>query len=214
MHAIPIEVAVVLHDAEARLKALIIDATTHDRYDEVLAITSVSAKLRALANSVALTSKGTVDDDKPSRSVRSEDAVETIAGAERGGVLASRPPRLEYPRFRIDDDQLVKVGWSQANKQEYEHRVPREGVEAFVNYIASLRRNRFPVTSEEVAKALQKDTDSPIMGYQVYVVAAWLRSEELLKPQGRQGYSLADGIDLRESVKVAWDSLTSIHSTQ
>jgi hypothetical protein len=214
MHTIPSEVVAVLRDAEARLKALIIEATTHDRYDEVLAITSISAKLRALTSLAGASSDGTVADDKDPRSARAQAAAGTNGRAERRGELASEPSRIKYPRFRIDDEQLVKVGWSQANKQEYEHRVSREGVEAFVNYITSLRRNRFPVTSEGVAKALQKDADSPIMGYQVYVVAAWLRSEELLKPQGRQGYSLADGIELREAVKAAWDSLASIHSTR
>lgn len=214
MHAIPPEVVAVLRDAEAQLKALIIDATTHDRYDDVVAITSVSAKLRALASSVCVTGNSNTVDDRPLPSARSQNAPGANGRAGRPDGAVSRPPSLEYPRFRVDGDQLVKVGWSQANKQEYEHRVPREGVDAFVNYVASLRRNRFPVTSEGIAKALQKDVDSPIMGYQVYVVAAWLRSEQLLKPQGRQGYSLAEGVELRDAVSSAWEGLASTHSTR
>lgn len=112
-----------------------------------------------------------------------------------------------YPRFLIREDQLVKLGWSSSNRREYEHRVPRESVEAFVEHVASLRKNRFPVTAESIVKALQKDDPPRILGYQVYVVAAWLKTLNFLLPEGRQGYFIADGVDLSSGVAAAWQDL-------
>lgn len=204
-----------LLSAENNLKSSVIAALNTGRYDEVPRLTEVLTNLRALVES--LPSASSPDEEVPESAGASADseAVVPPPTEEEPREVEKKPQRTDvsgrarekYPQFLIRDDQLVKLGWSPNSAKEYEHRVPKVGVDAFAEYLASLRRSRFPITAETIAKALQKEESQRILGYQVYVVAGWLKSLKLLIPEGRQGYFLKKDVDLTLEVSKAWASL-------
>lgn len=208
MYDIPPEALRALQEAEEKLRSLIVEAARGGRYDEVSAVTTISAKLHSLIQDARPGSLiEPVRASEPSFPLE-ESEKRSEPSVPRSSPRENRAQKTNgYPQFRIRDAQLVKLGWSAGNNQEYEHRVPREGVDAVVRYLSSLKKNRFPVTGEAIARALQKEDESQVLGYQVYVVTAWLRSLGLLRPNGRQGYHLADEKDLPEAVASVWEKL-------
>lgn len=208
-----------LEGAENNLRGLIISAVTGGSYEVVARLTDLSVRLRQLIESLPEHSGNPSarsplieisDQDQQSERL---DLVRNRSASRLGVEVQIQPKRLPrgvddaYPRFLIREDQLVKLGWSSSSKKEYEHRVPRSGLDAFTDYVGALRRSRFPVTAEAIAKGIQKSDPQRILGYQVYVVAAWLKTLDLLRSEGRQGYYLPDGIDWPEAVNSAWKTL-------
>jgi hypothetical protein len=46
-----------------------------------------------------------------------------------------------------------------------------------------------------------------LLGYQLYLCLAWLKSEGLIKQHGRRGYSINDLDTFGDRVQRAWDEL-------
>lgn len=210
-----------LLSAENSLKSSVIAALNTGRYDEVPRLTEVLTNLRSLVESLPPASPQDEDVIKSDEALVDAGSAVLQPTEEEPREVERKPPRTEasrrarekYPQFFVRDDQLVKLGWSPNNAKEYEHRVPKAGVDAFAEYLASLRRSRFPITAETIAKALQKEESQRILGYQVYVVAGWLKSLKLLVPEGRQGYFLKKDVDLVAEVSKAWAKLDSSSSS-
>lgn len=210
-----------LLSAENSLKSSVIAALNTGRYDEVPRLTEVLTSLRALVESLPASSSPEEVVAESDEALADSESTVSPQDEEEPREVAKRPQRTDanrrarekYPQFFIRDDQLVKLGWSPNSAKEYEHRVPKAGVDAFAEYLGSLRRSRFPITAETIAKALQKEESQRILGYQVYVVAGWLKSLKLLVPEGRQGYFLKKDVDLTAEVSKAWAKLESSSSS-
>jgi hypothetical protein len=202
-----------LEQAESELRGIIISAVNGGSYDVVTRLTDLSAKVRQLIETLPspvaapLLATGDRDEQEPLSHAEHRSGPRSSNEDDGKAKRASKGTEDGYPRFLIRDDQLVKLGWSSSSDKEYEHRVPRSGLDAFIEYVGSLRRSRFPVTAEAIAKGIQKSDSQRILGYQVYVVAAWLKSLDLLRSEGRQGYFIPDGMNWPEAVGAAWDTL-------
>ena len=64
-------------------------------------------------------------------------------------------------------------------------------------------------TTEDLLPLHDTADGTDVPSYQVYVCLAWLRHEKLVHQEGRQGYRLADGFALRDSVAKRWEELAS-----
>lgn len=121
------------------------------------------------------------------------------------GANGREPDRAQsYPRFEREDDKLVKIGWSEKEAREYEHRAPRESVfrviEAIESHAAARER---PFTVDDLRPPQETE---PEPSYQTYLTLAWLRSEGYVDRDGKNTYRLISKT-LREDSLEAWNGL-------
>lgn len=197
-----------IRDAEIQLRGLIRHAVDEGRYDEVAQIAKLSTRLKDLLGNLD------IPFEAPAKATElmSTPFEATSANREKNPRLTREQsvtkPRGEYPRFRRKRNELVKIGWSPKAKKEYEHRVPQDGVRALVDYLVALPSSHAPLSAETVVEALASDEANGILGYQVYVVVAWLREAGVLVAQGRQGYTVSENItDVQSTVAELWEAL-------
>lgn len=198
----------LVRDLELRLRELIGSAAADGRYEDVAELAELTNHVGALVPAAAVSSGHHGSSD-------AEDKTYVTVRAQRGNSARRSGPRKvtsrasNYPFFCRQGDLLVKVGWSASAKREYEHRVPKAGVDALVKYLVGRRSNQFPVSVEAMVEALKADEDAKILGYQVYVVVAWLKREGWLAANGRHGYTLhrARGIAVASVVDTLWAQL-------
>jgi hypothetical protein len=138
------------------------------------------------------------------------DAVSGADAEERQAIAVSpilppdskqvrRQKTSDYPKFEIDRDRLVKLGWSKKDRQVYEHRVARE--QAF-----SVCEKLFKM--EEVLPVILED-GSEIPLYQAYLVLAWLRHLGFIAKQGKDGYQWRGNSFDQQEFDTAWRSTSS-----
>lgn len=198
----------LVRELEFRLRELISGAAADGRYEEV-------ARLAELTNQVgALVPAAAVSPAHPNAANAAAEAVlnvrESRGSARRGsGAKKTTSRASDYPSFCRQGDSLVKVGWSASTKREYEHRVPKSGVDALVKYLVGRRANQFPLSVEAMVEALRGEENAEILGYQVYVVVAWLKREGWLAANGRHGYTLQrpKGVAVTSIVDELWAQL-------
>ena len=172
----------VLREAEGSLRRLMEQGLKHNRYAEV-------AQIAPLADGI-------------SRLLRGESAMGTaralpglftngapaLRKTRRAKSPASRGPKGDYPRFERDGDRLVKIGWSKKNRAAYEHRAPREAVNAFVRHLASHVAPGKVFAMEDVMPVPDPGTGVDLPAYQAYLVLAWLRHIGAVEKKGKDGY--------------------------
>src|SRR5206468_3739421 len=124
----------MLEDCEQNLRRMVAEAAGEGDYATVLRITDWAKALAALA-AEARSSRPTSLNE---RAVANQlTGVPTENGKNRL-ALTSAPAtgrqrkslRDEYPKFFRRNGELVKVGWSKKDRKEYNHRAPREAIDA------------------------------------------------------------------------------------
>lgn len=120
----------------------------------------------------------------------------------------SKGPKGDYPRFERDGDRLVKIGWSKKNKEAYEHRAPREAVDAFVRHLASHVAPGKVFAMEDVMPVPDPGTGVDLPAYQAYLVLAWLRHVGAVEKKGKDGYVLRNGMLTGGKFEVFWSDIT------
>lgn len=117
-----------------------------------------------------------------------------------------RPKRKkEYPQFVRESGELVKIGWSKKNREEYEHRAKPSVREAVVGRIGELGpEGLFQVDDID---PVADSSGSEVPSYQIYVCLAWLRWTGLVIKHGRQGYSVAEPRRFPKAAAEAWDAV-------
>ena len=127
---------------------------------------------------------------------------------QKATVKTRRKTRVKsgYPKFVRDEDRLVKIGWSKKNREEYEHRVPREAVLTLLRHLnGSVEEAK--VFDIEGLLPVQDGTGEDVPGYQIYVVVAWLREAGVIEKKGRDGYFIRDKSVLSGELNNLWESL-------
>ena len=117
------------------------------------------------------------------------------------------PAKGDYPRFLRKGDDLIKIGWSKKEKEEYEHKAPRRVLVALANAIARRSNNGKVFETDEIFP-LKDDDGSEFPGYQSYVALAWLRTVGLVEQRGREGYKVVSPATLGARVGEAWKSIS------
>jgi len=171
----------VLDSAEHKLRELMQSCIELQDYSSV-------AEIAKLADGVARLRKG---ESSITQMVESKKIPPRFVNRQK----ISKPPSSRkkavvnrtYPQFKIEDGKLVKVGWSKKNRSEYEHRAPREVVEAFINYLRS-HVDTGKVFSIEKLMPIYDDAGQELPAYQVYLTLAWLRDVGVIEKKGRNGY--------------------------
>ncbi len=198
----------LLRELELQLRELIGQAAADGQYEVVSQLASLTNHVGALLPAAGASPEGGARD--PSVAVNGVSASDPTEKARRTAAAKKVTSRASaYPVFCRQGDALVKVGWSPSTRREYLHRVPKTGVDALVKYLVSRRSNQFPISVEAMVEALKADENAGILGYQVYVVVAWLKEERWLTANGRHGYTRlrAKGVSVERMVDELWANL-------
>lgn len=195
----------VLISAELTIRGLISMAADSQDYQAVSDLAELAQTLRSLTTTnrflradTALKGPGSGDKANsvaaPGRTPRKKKAAKS-----RNSGKSSRAGK-DYPKYHTDRDRLVKIGWSKKHRDTYEHRAPKEAVEAVVDQLNQNAASDRAVTVEEIGVVHLPDGNE-VPTYQVYMTIAWLLVIHQLEKEGRDGYRLDSSvskIDLSE----------------
>ena len=202
----------VLGKCESEIRSLLTDAVADGDYESVRQLAEAARIFAVLASGVAASSN--VDVAAAQHVVaNSGEAVPNQASRpeSRRNVAQSRQKRKrakhKYPRFSRRRGELVKTGWSKKEKKEYQHKAPRPVVNALVERLLETGGKGALFSTDELFPLSGADGVDEIPSYQAYLCLAWFRSENLVCPEGRQGYRLADPSSLAQAAGECWERL-------
>lgn len=211
----------VLSEAERQLRELVGSAAAAGDYEATLLITGWA---RVVGSLVQEAQQATQSDSQVAMSVRDGQEAESARTADSGrsqddSVNSHRlnspamrrvkrsPSKDQYPKFFRRGDQLVKIGWSKKERQEYEHKAPHRVVDTLAAAIAGRFGNGKLFAVEDLLPLKDPNGGSEIPSYQAYVALAWLRLAGLLKRHGRRGYSVESASGLADALVTSWQRL-------
>ncbi|MCH7871850.1 MAG: hypothetical protein IID33_09130 [Planctomycetes bacterium] len=199
----------ILGNAETRMRELIGSAATAGDYEQALRITNLAQTLGDLAEPLTEATSGQGASPTQERAP-AEKRIAARRQSSRTGSARARPGSKkngEYPKFYRRGEQLVKVGWSKKEREEYEHKAPLVAAKALASAIEDRSGNGSLFTAEELFPLKDLDEGSEFPGYQGYVVLAWFRAAGLIEQHGRSGYTASDSRALANAVRAAWSQL-------
>lgn len=185
-----------IEKTESEFRELIAEAAKAGEYGDVETLTNWVLRLREISSSNdSKNSKTNSVDSPPKRKRRSP----TTRG-KRGKLAA-------YPKFANDGDNLIKIAWSKAKKNEYRHKSPKE-VLSILSKALQEKTNSESVVSMDKVLPLHSPDGSEIPDYQAYLCLAWLKSIGAITQHGREGYSRGEGVNSIDEVSnSAWSKL-------
>lgn len=196
---LPQEAKAVLTTAEQGLRALVLEAARDGRYEDVVRLAEAAHALRTLMGYA----NPPLPTDRLERS-------ETQPVRPRGAAKGSGPKSPEYPKFEVDGDRLVKIGWSKREKAEYQHKASRDVALCTFLHLGKDRPTD-PFRMEEQFPIRMTD-GAEVPTYQSYLVLAWLRHIGYVDKVGKDSYRWADADIDETSFKRAWDSTSRSRS--
>ena len=125
-------------------------------------------------------------------------------------IAAARNKAKQYPKFFHQGDQLVKVGWSKKEREEYIHKAPFTSVLATANSIQKAASGKKVFSADKFFPVLSADGQAELPGYQAYLSLAWFRTLGLVDQKGRQGYTLKTAEPLAVQVEASWKTLEEL----
>lgn len=198
----------ILASAEAEVRGLITNAAEAQDYQAVSDLAELAQTLSSLTET--------------SRFLRSESVAEGSSVAYGASLSQARKPKLtkrsnspqqkpnkargaakDYPKYHTDRDRLIKIGWSKKHRDTYEHKAPREAVEAVAHALNEKASGRV-VTVDELG-TIETLNGNEVPVYQVYMTIAWLIVINQLSKEGRDGYRVDDNVGSIDLNKV-WGS--------
>jgi hypothetical protein len=212
--------AAILEHAEISLRSLISEAAVKGEYEVVGKLAQLSRDLRLLAGTPDV-GDSVVKEHPPliKKKGRKDDAISLPLKSRRMSEKhtrkhssETRPETTTYPRFCRESEFLVKIGWSKQTASEYEHRISFDGLKVVAEFIDGVREEEFPITAERIVSELGKTQNEIVLGYQVYVAIAWLRSTKILEVSGRQGYFRTNTGSIVDRIVQMWEQLATCRS--
>ena len=198
----------VIEKAEREIHQILEQAVHAREYESVPRLASFAERLQALRGG----------DAEPSHLRLAQDDLGALAGAstrETTQPAGSAPlpghaasGAEAFPIFRVEGDDLVKVGWSKSKSTTYEHRAPKRVVMGVLQRALSLTSSPArPFTAEALSDVGTHDDALKIAGYQLYLCLAWMRRTGIIRRHGRKGYSVTDPDSALAEVKRAWEDI-------
>lgn len=188
MHSI-VDAARILRSAEEELRKVLAEAAANGDYEVVIALTSMAQDVSAI-----LRRHGNLN-PSPSQS-------EPAKSTNPPTVVARRD---SYPKFFRDGDDILKIGWSKKEKEEYLHKAPRSVLLRTAESIGKLSGKQRLWTPESLMAVINSEGNG-IPEYQTYLCLAFLRNAGLVIQHGRQGYSV-ESRDITADTQSAWKNL-------
>jgi hypothetical protein len=199
----------MLEVCEQNLRNLVAEAVQEGDYPGVLRITDWA---KALASLVAEGRGGQpASINAPSIAEAKSDGINHSHPALAIPAESRRARHLSdgYPKFFRRGDELVKVGWSKKERKEYNHRAPRDAINAAA---ASIRQvgAKGKLFNGDALLPLKNPTNGTVVpDYQAYVALAWLKHLGIVEQRGRRaGYTLIPSKQIDSAITTAWPELS------
>ena len=176
------ELSAVLRTAEESVLDIVARAAAERDYAMIDKARSLAERLRALEK--AEQSQLTNARAEPAKKQR------RMAGKRK----ARESSDDNYPKFKVANDSLYKIGWSKKKGAEYTHRVPLERARKIIGVLDQLSQKVSGVISTEKILGSDELQTASIPSYQTYNVLALLKREKIIVSAGRDGYQLPTGI--------------------
>ena len=109
-----------------------------------------------------------------------------------------------YPRFIREKDDLVKIGWSKREKEEYQHRAKDDSVFQVARAIEELANETGTFNTDELFPVICLEDGSDVPSYQSYLILRWFRSLEIVEQRGRSEYIVPEPDQFVINVKEKW----------
>jgi hypothetical protein len=199
----------ILREAEAALRDVVSEAVASGDYLATMRLAAWGQELSRLTASPDADTRHLRTVPPPSAPKELSDS-QIAQPTDREGPSATHRQRSkdrkrdkDYPQFFRKGDLLIKIGWSKREKAEYQHKAPRDVLDAVVNMLTTAGRNAETIAIPEFLPLTGAGGDE-LPPYQVYVCLAWLRKLGLIQQHGREGYTIGRPETLPEDVAAAW----------
>jgi hypothetical protein len=193
----------VLLNAERQLVLLANEASESRDYDGATALLEAARRVKMVGDNGITASR--LPSQPPA--VLANISEPDLGATQPSQRPARRPRKTEYPKFLRDGDSLIKIGWSKAEKAEYEHKSPKKVVVAVGNALTTAGSKGRRFSMDKVLPLTDPEDTSELPTYQCYLSLAWMRHEGLVVQHGRQGYSLPKNGDLTSAIERIWAQL-------
>lgn len=170
----------IIERAEQEVLSILAEEATAGRYEGIDFARLVALRLRDLRSDLAGGGLKRPDDGErglPPKGPRRASGKRTI-----------RKRQGHYPKFKVLDGALVKVGWSKKEKAEYHQRIPEaafERVTAALGQLAELGNGSHP--SDRILETIEVGGDA-VPSYQTYAVLRFLRDRGAIRMPSRGEY--------------------------
>ncbi len=202
-----IQKAVVnLKETEVELRNLIGEAASKGDYSTVEVLARWASSVVDMGAGYGLSVKPTLRHEKVSIASPPSESNDSKVSKSNPKVSKSPSKKRIYPFFAKSGNTLVKVAWSKSSKSEYQHKSPLDVLNSLVAALIVSSENGSIVTMEKVLPIKLQD-GSEVPDYQSYVCLAWLRQTELVKQNGRMGYTVEAPSQLKEATENYWNAL-------
>lgn len=187
----------LLNRTERSVRSMLTEAVESRRYDDVQVLAGAAEQIHRIL---------TAFDE--SFVVRQDDG---DIDSDVGPQTASN---TSFPRFARQGQILVKTARSRVGAETYEHRAPKDVLDAIVRAIPVLvNKPNKPFTAEQVSASVSR-TGSRIPAYQVYLCIGWMKRSGVLRQHGRKGYTVTNAVNLPVNVNKLWEQLPSYEEVQ
>lgn len=197
----------ILRHAENSLRSLVAEAAASGDYKRVFQLASWAQAVADLVRTPTSGESGTLTKSEPS--IQTFGVEERHSSKRQSARIVTRrgDSRKAYPRFFHKGDQLIKVGWSKREKQEYQHRASLTVLKALASALAKIGADGRLFSTDEFVPLKNPTENTEIPTYQVYVCLALLKQSGLVDQHGRQGYSIPQVPEFSQAVENAWRKL-------
>lgn len=116
--------------------------------------------------------------------------------------------KSDYPKFKVKNETLIRIGWSRKQRREYTHKAPRFVFEQTVKAMTALSQSGAgPFLAENILEQANSNESEAIPSYQIYVVIGLLKQTNCIKQVGRDGYIIPQ--DLVKKAEEKWVELSN-----
>lgn len=209
------EAAEIFQKAERAVRDLLLRVVSEGDYELATILSDCARQMRMMCRRIIDASHAR-SETLLSRPVEPSEADGRAAAksaprdASRTGHKAKKSTKLrktDYPRFYREGDDLVKIGWSKKRRAEYRHKAPWPIVQKVVQVIEEKGSKGTKFLLDDLLPVTNQD-GGEIPSYQVYLVVAWLKREDLIVQHGRRGYTVQTGLDLADQAQKHWSRLS------
>jgi hypothetical protein len=188
------EIHALLQRTENSVLDILAVAARAGDYERIDAAREIAAGVRALYERLGDTRLPSISESPPSPAERRRRA-KTRTSTKRG-----------YPQFNVQDDSLIKIGWSKKKHAEYTQRIPSAVFDQVIEGLGALGVNADgPVGSDTIFEWLDEH-EANVPTYQTYGVLRFLRDRGIVRQVRRGEYAFP--ADVSSQGRAAWRAAT------
>ncbi|MCK4795529.1 MAG: hypothetical protein KAV87_67990 [Desulfobacteraceae bacterium] len=186
----------ILNKTESDIQKVIIEAAQAGDYRSVDMARAAAVNIKNIRTQIS--NPASKAEIRPAKSV---------ARIEKKASTKKRK-KSDYPKFKVKNETLIRIGWSRKQRREYTHKAPRFVFEQTVKAMTALSQSGAgPFLAENIIEQANSNESEAIPSYQIYVIIGLLKQTNCIKQVGRDGYIIPQ--DLVKKTEEKWVELSN-----